>query len=192
MHTVIHLDSDSKSKRKSSQLEASFEYSGPEDSDSNGLPKPVRECTCILGDDIEGGDLQSLPAPIREWTEVEDSKQLELSVLAPRAKVLRQSASGRSLLGRVAVAGKEKGGRGRDLQEIVQGPVDGNVAALVVPVEAGDVVRSAAKQQIGAMPWERGSEPLQRLDNTSGQWYSGEGGSTRVPSYKRFGSFTAP
>jgi hypothetical protein len=186
MHRVNHLDSESsKSKWKSSELEASFEYSDPEDSDSNGLPKPVREWTCIAGDDIKGGELQSLPVPRREWTEVEASKQLELSVLSPRAKVLRQAASGRSLLGRVD--GKEKGVGGPILQEIVQGPVNGHVEAdLVVPVEAGD------EQQVGAMPGERGSESLQTLDNTSNQWYSGGGGSMLVPSYKRFGSFQAP
>lgn len=191
MHRINDDLHSSKYEQKGSQLEASFEYSDPEDSDSNGLPKPVREWTRIIGDDVEGGELHSLPAPRREWTEVEDSKQLELSALAPRAKVLRQSASGRGLLGRVA--GKEKGVEGPILQEIVQGPVNGDITAvLVVPVEAGDMERSATGQQVRAMPGERGGEPRQTLDNTSNQWYSGEGGSMRVPSYKRFGSFAAP
>ena len=67
------------------------------------------------------------------------------------------------------------------------GPVNRHVeAVLVLPVEAGDV------QQVRAMPGERGSESMQTLDNSSNQWYSGEGGSMRIPSCKRYGSFLAP
>ena len=70
----------------------------PKDSDGKELPKPVREWTRIVGDDVERGQLNSLPAPIREWTKVKGSEQLELSAVAPRAQGLRQTASGENFL----------------------------------------------------------------------------------------------